>query len=103
MVACGRLRGRAGRFGLPEAIFGEQRVEQAGEPAHHSHHGHLVGLAAGGQAPGAGLGAGLPADRGEGRHAEDLPGGGASNADATAAHVLSGVAVAGAKPSSEAA
>ena len=95
--SCGILQGRAGRFGLPEAIFAQQRVEQAGEPAHDGHHGHLVGLAAGRQTLVAGLQAGLPADRGEGRHVKDSPGVGA------AACVLSGVAVVGAKPSSKAA
>ena len=38
--------GRAcGRFGLPEAIFAQEGVEQAGQAAHDSDEGELVGLA----------------------------------------------------------
>ncbi|MDE0125105.1 MAG: hypothetical protein OXN97_11070 [Bryobacterales bacterium] len=40
----GGLQGWAGRFGLPEAVVAEQRIEQAGGPAHDGHLSHLVGL-----------------------------------------------------------
>ena len=91
----GRLQDCGGRSGLPEAVFAQQGVEHAGKPAHDGHHGHLVALAAGGQAPIAGLGVGLPADSGEGHHVEHPPGTGAAVADAASARVLSGVAVEG--------
>ena len=64
MVSCGILQGCPGRFSLREAIFTERRVEQAGEPAHDGRHGHLVGLAAGGETPVARLEVGLPAEGG---------------------------------------
>ena len=61
-----------GRLGLPKAACAEERVEQAGEPAHDGDEGDLVRLAVGGQGFVTGIGGRFPAVRGRSCHVEQL-------------------------------
>ena len=61
-----------GRLGLPKAACAEERVEQAGEPAHDGDEGDLVRLAVGGQGFVTGIGGRFPADHGRSCHVEQL-------------------------------
>ena len=92
---CSSLQLSGWRPGLPQAVFAEEGVEQADEPAHDGDDGDLVGLAVGGEALVAGLGGRLATDRRQGRHAEQLTGLGPAATDGAGAAVLAGVAVEG--------
>ena len=89
------LGGPDGRLGLPEAVWAQEGVEQAGEPAHDGDDDHFVGLALGGEALVAGSGGWLAANRGLGGHAGEMAGLGPSAADGAADGLLAGVAVEG--------
>ena len=94
-VSRGGLQCSGWRGGLPEAVFAEEGVEQAGEAAHDGDERDLVRLAVGGEALVAGLGGRLEAAGGQGGHVEQVARLGAAAADGAAAAVLAGIAVEG--------
>ena len=93
--SCSSLQLSGWRPGLPQAVFAEEGVEQADEPAHDGDEGDFVGLAVGGEALVAELGGRLATDRGQGRHVEQMAGLGPAATDGAGAAVLAGVAVEG--------